>query len=492
MILSTTIPSATSAPAQTNTVWGMDADQLHEQFWAAQGVQTVRTGMAGRIDRQASAYLLLEPAVRVLFHPGKALDRSTWVHADLLYLRLHDARESRYRERVVTDSANRFVRLERHYDGGPFSRLTRVLITPDPKIAAVWQHAADSLIAGRTLRQIIPRRHRRVLSHSGTVYLPGPTHEQEFVADLLRCWSNPDVTVTRSRKLCKTTWVDSDAVVSPEARLIGPVWIGAGRQIDASSVVVGPIVLWDEPAMRPKPQEIAIRPSAAGAAAAASTAIDALAPATPARAALPMSYLLAKRTMDVVLSSLALLITMPLYPIIMACIWFEDGRPFFFAHRRETLGGQKFPCIKFRSMRKDAEKVKLQLAAENQTDGPQWYMKHDPRLTRVGAFLRKRQLDELPQFINVLLGQMSLVGPRPSPFKENQFCPPWREARLSVRPGITGLWQVKRTRQADSDFQEWIKYDLEYVAGASLLLDINILFQTALMFIRRQDGKASH
>jgi lipopolysaccharide/colanic/teichoic acid biosynthesis glycosyltransferase len=492
MILSTSISSATSAPAQTHTVWGMNADQLHEQFWAAQGVQTVRTGVAGRIDRDASAYLLLEPAVRVLFHPGKALDRSTWVHADLLYLRLHDARESRYRERVVTDSANRFVRFERHYDGGPFSRLTRVLITPDPKVAAVWQHAADSLIAGRTLRQIIPRRHRQVLSHTGTVYLPGPAHEQEFVADLLRCWSNPDAAVARSRKLGKTTWADSDAVVSPDARLIGPVWIGAGRQIDASSVVVGPIVLWDEPAMRPKPQEIAFHISAAGAAAAASIGIAALAPATPTRAALPISYLLAKRTMDVILSILALLVTMPLYPIIMACIWFEDGRPFFFAHRRETLGGQKFPCIKFRSMRKDAEKVKLQLAAENQTDGPQWYMKHDPRLTRVGAFLRKRQLDELPQFINVLLGQMSLVGPRPSPFKENQFCPPWREARLSVRPGITGLWQVKRTRQADSDFQEWIKYDLEYVAGASMMLDLNILLQTALMFVRRQNGKASH
>jgi lipopolysaccharide/colanic/teichoic acid biosynthesis glycosyltransferase len=285
------------------------------------------------------------------------------------------------------------------------------------------------------------------------------------------------------------SWADSDAVVSPGARLIGPVWIGAGRQIESSSVVVGPIVLWDEPAIRPKPQPIALHSSPA---AAAAPAVASLESTNLTRPPLPRSYRVVKRTMDIVLSSIALLMTLWLYPIIMACIWLEDGRPFFFAHRRETLGGRKFPCIKFRSMRKDAEKVKLQLAAENHSDGPQFFMKHDPRLTRVGTFLRKRQLDELPQFINVLLGQMSLVGPRPSPFKENQFCPPWREARLSVRPGITGLWQVKRTRQADSDFQEWIKYDLEYVANANLLLDLNILMQTALMFVCRQNGKATH
>ncbi len=92
-----------------------------------------------------------------------------------------------------------------------------------------------------------------------------------------------------------------------------------------------------------------------------------------------------------------------------------------------------------------------------------------PRLTRVGRLIRKYNLDELPQFFNVLVGDMSVVGPRPSPRKENQYCPPWREARLSVRPGITGLWQVKRTRRTGSDFQEWIKYDIEYVETPHLL-----------------------
>src|SRR5207248_7868201 len=103
--------------------------------------------------------------------------------------------------------------------------------------------------------------------------------------------------------------------------------------------------------------------------------------------------------------------------------------------------------------------------------GPQFYIEWDVRVTKVGRFLRQTRLDELPQFFNVLRGQMSVVGPRPSPFKENQFCPAWREARLSVRPGITGLWQVKRTRTVGLDFQEWIKYDIEYVENASFSLD---------------------
>jgi len=97
-------------------------------------------------------------------------------------------------------------------------------------------------------------------------------------------------------------------------------------------------------------------------------------------------------------------------------------------------------------MRKDAEELKAKLKAQNQADGPQFFIDNDPRLTSVGKVLRKYNLDELPQFINVLRGHMSVVGPRPSPRHENQYCPPWREARLSVRPGITGLWQIHRTR----------------------------------------------
>jgi lipopolysaccharide/colanic/teichoic acid biosynthesis glycosyltransferase len=135
-------------------------------------------------------------------------------------------------------------------------------------------------------------------------------------------------------------------------------------------------------------------------------------------------------------------------------------------------------------MRKNAELMKDELARMNQADGPQFFIENDPRVLKVGKVLRKLQLDELPQFINVLLGHMSVVGPRPSPDKENQYCPAWREARLSVRPGVTGLWQVRRTRAPETDFQEWIRYDLEYVQRQSFRLDMWIIWTTVRQILK--------
>jgi lipopolysaccharide/colanic/teichoic acid biosynthesis glycosyltransferase len=191
-----------------------------------------------------------------------------------------------------------------------------------------------------------------------------------------------------------------------------------------------------------------------------------------------------KRLFDIIFALLFIILTLPLWLATMVAIWLEDGRPFIFAHRRETLGGREFPCLKFRSMRKDADRIKATLAQSNQADGPQFYMEHDPRLTRVGRIIRKLNIDELPQFINVLLGHMSVVGPRPSPRAENQCCPAWREARLSVRPGITGLWQVQRTRRVGEDFQEWIKYDIQYVENVNWPMDLQIMCKTVAVILR--------
>ena len=141
-------------------------------------------------------------------------------------------------------------------------------------------------------------------------------------------------------------------------------------------------------------------------------------------------------------------------------------------------------------MHRDAEKRAREAGLKNLADGPQVRIENDPRVTRVGRFLRDTNLDELPQFFNVLMGQMSLVGPRPSPDDENQFCPAWRDLRLSVRPGITGLWQLKRTREAGEDFQEWIKYDIQYVQQASFAFDLQILARTARMMILRRTRDA--
>jgi lipopolysaccharide/colanic/teichoic acid biosynthesis glycosyltransferase len=136
-------------------------------------------------------------------------------------------------------------------------------------------------------------------------------------------------------------------------------------------------------------------------------------------------------------------------------------------------------------MRNNAHLMKDVIAKLNQVDGPQVFIENDPRITKVGKFLRKYNMDEFPQFWNVLKGDMSMVGPRPSPRKEKQFCPAWREARLSVRPGITGLWQTRRTRNKGSDFQEWIKYDIEYVENMSMWLDFKIMYKTIEQVVRK-------
>jgi len=463
------------------SVWGMDALQIHDQFWAAHGVQVVRSDDVARIDRDASLYLLLDPYLLVLFRSQKDFDRARRSFFDVAYVRLRDTQERPFRERVVTDEDGRFVKFERHYEGGPFSKHARVLVTRDPKLAAVWQMAPEPALAGKAFQQIVPRNRRVLFSATGSLYDSTLATDDKFFIDLIPLWKNPERAIQGIRQIAPSVWAHSDANVNSSARLIGPIWIGAGRSIEQNSLVVGPLALLDDPDLRPELQPVQLQPSALPAN-----------PIEPVHSRSSRLYQITKRVFDILVSLFALLLTLPLYPFIMAAIWLEDGRPFFFAHRRETLGGRKFPCLKFRSMRKDAEKIKRRLAKENGIDGPQFFMKQDPRLTRVGAFLRKRQFDELPQFINVLLGHMSIVGPRPSPYAENQFCPPWRDARLSVRPGITGLWQIKRTRAGGCDFQEWIRYDLDYVRKASLWFDLQILVQTALMFLGRLGGKVSH
>lgn len=190
-------------------------------------------------------------------------------------------------------------------------------------------------------------------------------------------------------------------------------------------------------------------------------------------------YEAAKRLFDIAFSLFALAITLPICLMAALAIKLYDRGPIFFAHNRESLHGKPFGCLKFRTMVRNAEALKKKLRESNQVDGPQFKIARDPRITPIGHFLRKTNIDELPQFINVLMGDMSVVGPRPSPFEENQLCPAWREARLSVKPGITGLWQVSRSRERGAaDFQEWIYYDTQYVDRRSFLLDMRIMLLT--------------
>jgi len=183
-----------------------------------------------------------------------------------------------------------------------------------------------------------------------------------------------------------------------------------------------------------------------------------------------------KRTVDLVASLVGVLALSPVLLAIALLIRLHDGGPVFFRQRRVGLHGRPFDVIKFRSMRPDAEAHQAELAHLNEVHGRAFKLTNDPRITRIGRFLRRTSLDELPQLINVIRGEMSLVGPRPPLPHEVDGYDLWHRRRLSMKPGITGLWQVRGRRNAD--FDTWVEADLEYIDRWSLWLDLKILFRT--------------
>lgn len=192
-----------------------------------------------------------------------------------------------------------------------------------------------------------------------------------------------------------------------------------------------------------------------------------------------------KRLADIAGAILVIFLFAPIVPFIALVLKINSPGPLFFKTKRQGLHGKEFNCIKFRTMIIGADEMQDKLRVINQMDGPQFKIDDDPRVSSVGRFLRDTFIDEIPQFFNVLRGQMSIVGPRPSPEKENTLCPSWRDARLSVRPGITGLWQVCRTRQPELDFQEWIYHDTSYIKKLSLKLDLWICWETAKQMFKK-------
>jgi exopolysaccharide biosynthesis polyprenyl glycosylphosphotransferase len=187
---------------------------------------------------------------------------------------------------------------------------------------------------------------------------------------------------------------------------------------------------------------------------------------------------IAKRVLDVVGSGLILTVLSPFLLLVAIAIKLDSPGPVFFRQVRAGRGNTQFRLIKFRSMYKDAEERKRQYEKDNEaTDGVMFKIKRDPRITRVGGFLRRSSLDEIPQLVNVFRGEMSLVGPRPLILKESeQAAQAWHARRLDLRPGITGLWQI--SGRSDLPFQEMVRFDYQYVSGWSLARDIEVLLAT--------------
>ena len=186
--------------------------------------------------------------------------------------------------------------------------------------------------------------------------------------------------------------------------------------------------------------------------------------------------LLLKRLIDLALGAIALVLLSPLFALLAIAIAILDGRPVFFRQTRVGLHGRQFMVVKFRTMVPDAEERLEELEALNEIQGPAFKLTVDPRLSRTGRFLRATSLDELPQLWNVIAGQMSLVGPRPPLPREVADYDLWHRRRLSMKPGITGLWQVEARR--DSDFDRWVELDLAYIDRWSIWLDLKIMIRT--------------
>ncbi len=189
-----------------------------------------------------------------------------------------------------------------------------------------------------------------------------------------------------------------------------------------------------------------------------------------------------KRALDIVVSALALIVFAPIGLLIAAAITADDGGPVFFRQKRVGRDGREFKMVKFRSMRTTAEAERTALMDANEGAGPLFKLKADPRVTRVGAFLRKYSLDEVPQFWNVLVGDMSVVGPRPPLPSEVQTYDGRVFRRLYIKPGITGLWQV--SGRSNLSWEESVRLDLGYVENWSVITDLIIMWRTAKVMIK--------
>jgi len=194
-----------------------------------------------------------------------------------------------------------------------------------------------------------------------------------------------------------------------------------------------------------------------------------------------IGYYFLKRIIDLACSSLGIIVLSPIFLVVAVLIMLESKGNSIFAQERVGKCGKKFKMYKFRSMVINAEELKDKLYDKNEMSGPMFKMKEDPRVTRIGKFIRKTSIDELPQLVNVLKGEMSLVGPRPSLPKEVLEFEDWMMERLSVKPGLTCYWQV--SGRSDIEFEDWMKLDVKYVKERSTLIDITLILKTFGVFL---------
>jgi len=187
-------------------------------------------------------------------------------------------------------------------------------------------------------------------------------------------------------------------------------------------------------------------------------------------------YRFMKRGMDIVASCIGLAVLSPVFLATAIAIKLDDGGPVFFSQLRAGKDGKDFKFYKFRSMRTDAEELFAQMQAQNEQTGNAFKIKDDPRITKVGKFIRKYSIDELPQLVNIIKGDMSIVGPRPILSHQMAACSSYEKQRLNVRPGLTCIWQI--SGRADIEWEQWVELDLKYIREMNMLTDLAIILKT--------------
>ena len=408
-------------------------------------------------------------------------------------------------ERVQLGPNGTVGRIQRYYDSStwPFTSGVACSLLP----VSCTMGSADLPFASlRGLRRSLAERG----VPSNDVFLRGGAFDLSQEQDFLELSERVVLDYFSGRRPTDEGWlkVGAGCEVDGSARLVGPVILHAAAVVGPGATVVGPAVIGprarvERDAMVAQcvvgPDAVILpgltfRHRAVFEAAPKADPVPPAAPvyyepAPPPRAVesseaqdRPRSsaYPILKAMVDATAATIGLLLLGPIFILVALAIRLESKGPVFYRDRREGEEGAVFECLKFRTMFTGAHAQQRELQAENQVDGPQFKLARDPRVTRVGRFLRASNLDELPQLLNVLRFDMSLVGPRPSPFRENQLCIPWRDARLSVRPGITGLWQICRDHRSEGDFHQWIHFDLLYVRHRSFMVDLKILVATVL------------
>ena len=351
-----------------------------------------------------------------------------------------------------------------------------------------------------TVKNYFDLQRTLLLYHPGDVALEGMT----MIADGI--WVGKNVTVSPTAYLIGPIVIGSNSSIEPNTQVIGPAVIGQRCTVEAGAVVRESIV-WDDAVMESGSHarysiileglrvtsgesfSNTVLVDEAEAEDASLMALDhvfsgitAMNPSLLLGQKRPW-YLFMKRLMDITLSAAIFVAILPVLLIIALAVKLDSTGPVFFRQKRCGKGGYDFRMLKFRTMVQDAESQQEKLAARNNIDGPMFKLADDPRVTRVGAFLRRTSLDELPQLINVLIGEMSLVGPRPLVMDEMKCSPSWREIRLRVKPGMTGLWQV--SGRSEGHFHDWIRHDVHYVMNQSLWLDLKILFRTVKVVFKK-------